>query len=139
MEIINSIAHKTNVRVRYAETDGMGIVYNSNYLIYFEVGRVELMRHYNLVYAELEKAGYHMPLIESHIEYKQPAKYDDLLTIKTIGFFISPLKFKFEYEIILDDIVLTKGYTIHIFLDQSTSKPVKPPRIFLNGWEKVII
>src|SRR5512147_3143405 len=71
------------IRVRYADTDRMGIVYNGNYLTFFEIGRTELMRQHGLVYTELEKNGILLPLIESHVNYRQPAYYDNLLIIRS--------------------------------------------------------
>ena len=116
MRQMKKLQYSGYVRVRYAEIDGMGIVYNGNYLTYFEVGRVEFLRHYNMVYADLTDAGYHMPLIESHIEYKKPAYYDDELEIRTSTDFNGGIKFQVFYEIWRANDLLTTGYTTHIFL-----------------------
>jgi acyl-CoA thioester hydrolase len=74
---------ETKVRVRYAETDQMGVVYHSNYFLYFEVARVESFRHLGIRYADIEKDGVIMPVVDVHAKYLRPALYDDLLTIKT--------------------------------------------------------
>lgn len=74
----------TQIRVRYAETDQMGVVYHSNYFPYFESARAEAIRKLGLTYADMEKAGVIMPVVDVHCRYLRPAKYDDLLTIQTI-------------------------------------------------------
>ncbi len=74
---------KCELRVRYADTDQGGVVYNSNYLVYFEVGRTEMMRELGVTYARLESEGTIMPVVESHVNYLSPARYDDLLILET--------------------------------------------------------
>ena len=74
---------ETKIRVRYAETDQMGIVYHSNFFPYFEVARAESIRHLGFTYADMEKMGVIMPVVDVHARYLRPALYDDLLTIKT--------------------------------------------------------
>lgn len=125
---------KTNIRVRYADTDKMGVVYNSVYLVYFEVGRTELMRANNLPYTELEKAGYHLPLIEAKVIYKKAAYYDDLLVVNSrLDTERISARLQFDYEIHRDDELIAEGYTIHSFLNSVTYKAVKPPDIFLKA------
>jgi len=119
--------HTTSLRVRYAETDKMGVVYNSNYFAYFEVGRTELMRNYGVPYTSLEKAGYILPVIETHAEFKNPALYDDILEIETnYRYKHSPI-IRFEYNIFRADTTIAIGYTMHSFVNLKTLKPVKPP------------
>ena len=88
---------ETKVRVRYVETDPMGVVYHSNFFPYFEVGRVESIRQLGLTYADMEKMGVIMPVVDVHARYLRPALYDDLLTIKT---FLKemPLHHKIEFH-----------------------------------------
>ena len=74
---------ETTIRVRYAETDQMGLVYHGNYFTWFEVGRVEAFRQLGVAYADIEKEGIIMPIVDVHCRYLKPARYDDLLTIKT--------------------------------------------------------
>jgi acyl-CoA thioester hydrolase len=76
-----TLQHTSTIRVRYAETDQMRVVYNGEYLTYFEVGRTEALRAFGLPYTELEKEGYLLPVIEANIQYKSPAFYDDVLEI----------------------------------------------------------
>ena len=75
---------ETQIRVRYAETDQMGIVYHGNYFLYFESARAESIRQLGYSYAEMEKKGVVMPVVDVHCRYLRPAKYDDLLTVKTV-------------------------------------------------------
>lgn len=131
------IKHTTQVRVRYAETDKMGFVYNGNYLTYFEVGRVELMRNFNLSYSELENYGYYLPLIESYVKYVKSAYYDDLLNIEaTLDWDFKPI-LRFNYKITRNGELVSEGYTTHCFLNKETMKPVKPPQIFIDAINKL--
>jgi acyl-CoA thioester hydrolase len=131
------IKHTTQVRVRYAETDKMGFVYNGNYLTYFEVGRVELMRHFNLSYADLENCGYYLPLVDSYVKYVKSAFYDDLLDIEaTLDWDTKPI-LRFNYRIIRNGELVAEGYTTHCFLNKETMKPVKPPQIFIDAINKL--
>lgn len=135
------ITHRTTVRVRYADTDKMGVVYNAMYLVYFEVGRTELMRKVGLAYTEFEKYGYHLPLTEAHVKYLHPAFYDDELIIeaKIIPEY-KPL-IEFEYNILRNDTTIVTGSTIHSFIN-TNMKSVKPPKIFIdtinNYYKKVM-
>ena len=110
---------RTTVRVLYGDTDAGGVVYNANYLRYFEIGRTELMREWICSYSEIEKRGFILPVTESWSRYKAPALYDDLLTIETTIAELSRIKCKFSYKIYrhMDGIsspkLLVKGYTVH--------------------------
>lgn len=109
----------TTVRVLYGDTDAGGIVYNANYLRYFEIGRTELMREWICSYSEIEKRGFVLPVTESWSRYKAPAVYDDLLIIETIIAELSRFKCKFNYRVCRKQAgdakpkLLVKGYTIH--------------------------
>ena len=92
----------TRVRVRYAETDRMGVVYYANYLVWFEVGRTELLRTLGWSYREMEEAGFTLPVITASCTYHRPARYDDDLEIRTQGTLLSPIRLVFEYEILRD-------------------------------------
>ena len=127
------ISHKYDFRIRYADTDKMGFAYNGNYLRFFEIGRTELMRQYNLVYAELENKGIQLPLVQAHCNYHNAAFYDDKLTIQadlnldTIG-----AKFRFNYTIFRGDDLIATGFTEHLFMNADTKKAVRPPKFFMN-------
>ncbi|SDO50785.1 acyl-CoA thioesterase [Desulforhopalus singaporensis] len=110
----------TTVRVLYGDTDAAGVVYNANYLRYFEKGRTELMREWICTYSDIEKMGFILPVTECWARYKAPAKYDDLLTIETSISELSKYKCKFAYRIVREDRennrtqLLVKGYTVHV-------------------------
>jgi len=116
------------VRVRYAETDQMGVVYHGNYAVYFEMGRVEWLRNMNISYKTMENEGVMLPVVSLSMQYKRPAKYDDLLTVKTIFKSYSGVKIEFDYEIYNDEKeLLTTGNSILVFVDKSTKKPTQVP------------
>ena len=89
----------STLRVRYAETDKMGVVYYANYLVWFEVGRADLLRSLGWTYREMESAGVSLPVIEAHCAYQRPARYDDESEIRTVGRMLSPVRMEFEYEV----------------------------------------
>jgi len=118
----------SNLRVRYAETDQMGIVYYANYLVWFEVGRTDLLRRTGWSYREMEKDGVSLPVIESHCTYRQPARYDDELEVRTTGSVVSPVRVRFEYEVVrpADNATLVTGFTVHATLDRA-GRPCRRP------------
>ena len=132
-----NINHRSSLRVRYAETDLMGFVWNGVYNTYFEIGRTEVMRYLGLTYSELEAKGIQLPLIESYARYIQPGKYDDVLEVETNIVYEGGVRLKFEYNILRDNSTITKGYTLHTFIDSVSKKPIKPPKEFLDVWEKL--
>ncbi|MFY8188702.1 MAG: acyl-CoA thioesterase [Flavobacterium sp.] len=116
------------VRVRYSETDQMGVVYHGNYLPYFEVGRVEWLRNQGISYKELEEKGIALPIVNININYKKPARYDDLLSIKTSFVSQSSVKITFECEIFNEaNELLTTATFLLVFVDIKTGKPTLPP------------
>lgn len=129
------VKHTTSIRVRYADTDKMQFVYNGKYLEYFEVGRTELLRSTGLPYAELEKQGYQLPLIEANIKYKSPARYDDILEIDAIVKELYSPKVHIEYVIRRKDTneIIAEGFTTHIFIKADTKKAVRPPKIYIEA------
>ena len=116
------------MRVRYAETDRMGVVYYANYLVWFEVGRTDLLRESGWDYREMEKEGYALPVIEAHCTYREPAKYDDVLDVRTTGMLLSPVRVQFTYEIVraADAAMLATGTTVHATLDRA-GRPCRLP------------
>jgi acyl-CoA thioester hydrolase len=109
----------TRVRVRYAETDQMGVVYYANYFIWFEVGRTELLRSMGGTYRELEAEGIFLPVIEASCAYAQASRYDDELEIRTTGRLLSPVRLAFEYEVVrlADQVTTATGRTVHAALN----------------------
>lgn len=135
------LTHKTDIRVRYADTDKMQFVYNGKYLEYFEVGRTELLRFTGLSYAELERYGYQLPLIEANVKYRSPAFYDDILEIEaTVKELYSP-KVHIEYVIRRKSTneIVAEGFTTHIFIKSDTKKAVRPPQIYINALKKFFV
>ncbi|MBX3044192.1 MAG: acyl-CoA thioesterase [Candidatus Kapabacteria bacterium] len=131
MEI--NLVHSTFARVRYADTDRMGYLYNGNYLAFFEVGRNEIMRQYGIRYRDLEDAGYLLPLRDAYARYISPAYFDDYLEIRTSLNFTGGPILKFDYEIYRDETKISEGFTSHMFVTRETRRVVKPPKIFLDS------
>ncbi len=122
-----SFSVETKTRIRYSETDQMGYVYYGNYAIYFEMGRVECLRSLGLPYKEMEEQGIMLPVMDLQIEYKAPAKYDDLITIKTKADYLKGSRIHFLYELYNEDSqLLTKGSTTLVFVTSNNMRPTRP-------------
>ncbi len=125
--------HETKIRVRYAETDQMGYVYYGNYAMYFEVARVESLRTSGFSYKQLEDAGVMMPVLKNTSEYLQPAKYDDLLTIKVRVNERPTARIKFNYEIFNEqNTLIHRGETVLAFAKTENGQPCRPPKMFMD-------
>jgi len=122
---------RTRVRVRYAETDRMGVVYYANFLVWFEVGRTEWLRTTGWSYREMETDGISLPVIEVQCEYLQPARYDDEIEIRTRAAILTPVRIRFDYEVVRvgDDTVTATGHTVHAALDLNGRPCRLPPRV----------
>jgi acyl-CoA thioester hydrolase len=118
----------TILRVRYAETDKMGVVYYANFLVWFEVARADLLRSLGWTYREMEAAGVSLPVIEAHCEYARPARYDDEIEIRTEGQMVSPVRMRFDYTVVrrADQVVAAHGHTLHAAVDPS-GRPCRLP------------
>jgi acyl-CoA thioester hydrolase len=120
--------HKVEVRVRYSETDQMGVVYHGNYIPYFEIGRVEWLRNKGISYKTMEESGIALPIVSMNINYKKPARYDELLTVHTIFKSQSSVKVEFDCAIYNQcNELLTTAQFILVFVLLKTGKPVSPP------------
>lgn len=110
-----SLKSTTKVRVIYADTDAMGIVYHTNYIKWFEIGRAELLRELSIPYAEIERSGYNLPLTEVSCRYLNPARYDQLVVIETIIEYVRSASIKFIYTIWDDKLekILAEGNSVH--------------------------
>jgi len=127
------LVNKHKIRVRYGETDQMGYVYYGNYASYFEVGRVEWLRNFGVSYKEMENNGIMLPVSNLNVTYLKPAKYDDLITIKTTLKKIPTAKIEFDFEIFNEqNELLTKGYTSLVFVDMKKNKPTRCPKYLLD-------
>ena len=118
----------STVRVRYAETDKMGVVYYANYLVWFEVGRTDWLRETGWSYRDMEVDGLALPVIQAHCEYRQSAKYDDEIDVRTTASKASAVRIQFDYEVVrrADGAVIATGHTVHATIDRQ-GRPVRPP------------
>jgi acyl-CoA thioester hydrolase len=121
--------HSTTVRVRYAETDRMDVVYYGNYAMYFEIGRVEAIRHLGVSYKDIEDMGIILPVVELNIKYLRPAKYDDLITIKSqIKTLPTDHKIMFDQEVYNEaGKLLTIGQVKLYFMDANMNNRIEMP------------
>lgn len=115
-------------RVRYAETDQMGWVYHSHYLTWFEMGRTEFIRSCGMPYREIEKKGNLLPLVKATLQLRQPARYDDLLTVRTRVASMASRQIIFGYEILRDGEILSSGTSTHLCADVSTGRAMTIPQ-----------
>ena len=126
------ITTETKIRVRYADTDQMKMVYYAKFFEYFEQGRSDLLREIGIPYPEIESMGYHLPVAEAHAKYLRSARYDDLLTVTVMLKDMPQVRVRIEYEIRHAESkeILAEGYTVHSFVSASTGKPVRAPDRF---------
>jgi acyl-CoA thioester hydrolase len=130
-EALEPSAGRARVRVRYAETDQMGVVYHANYLVWFEIGRVELMRQRGLDYKELEaEAGCGIAVVEATVRYKAPARYDDELVIETAVLKVRGPIIRFGYKIlrVSDGLLLCEGETVHVVVGRDMKRRHLPKK-----------
>ena len=126
------IEHDTTISVRYAETDQMKFAHHSNYIVWFEFGRIELMKSLGLSYASLEKQGYLLPVLEVNAKYRKPARFEDKLTIKSVIPQMPGAKIKFEYQVFNQyKELLCSGFSVHSFMNLK-DRAIKPPKYFLQ-------
>ncbi len=129
--------HHIQVRVRYQETDRMGIVYHANYLSYFELGRVEWLRNKGLDYARLEDSGVLLPVVNVSINYKAPARYDQLLSVETELVKVGGASLVFQNKIYDENKrFLVEGEVTLVATDSSSFKPIKIPANLLSLIQK---
>jgi acyl-CoA thioester hydrolase len=128
------LTSKTEVRIRYAETDQMGYVYYGNYAQFFEIGRVEALRSLGYTYRFMEENGVMMPVAHMDIDYHKPAKYDDLIQISTFIKSMPTVKMVFEHEIHNEaGLLLATGKTILVFVDMSNQKITRSPEFLIQA------
>ncbi|CAM1367157.1 acyl-CoA thioesterase [Tenacibaculum soleae] len=125
--------NQTTIRVRYAETDKMGVVYHGNYAQYLEIGRTELLRTTGITYSNMEKNGVMLPVISLSINYKKSALYDDEITIITTLKKTPTVKIEFDYKIInQNNELICTGNTVLAFINMKTKKPMRCPNYVLE-------
>lgn len=128
---------RMHYRVIYGDTDAGGVVYNANYLRYFEMGRTEMMRDRNMPYSKIEERGLIIPVTESYLRFKAPARYDDLLTIDTSLIEVKKVSCRFNYRILKSkqaekEQLLVKGFTVHACVNREGKLTPFPEDIFEN-------
>jgi acyl-CoA thioester hydrolase len=124
----SAISSETVVRVRYAETDRMGVTYYANYFVWFEVARADWLRARGWTYREMEHAGVKLPVISAHCDYTRPTEYDEAVTIRTTARLHSPIRLEFMYEVIKEDgTPAATGRTMHAGIDNN-GKPCRLPQ-----------
>lgn len=128
--------HRYNFRVRYQETDRMGIVYHSNYIIWFDIGRTEFMRSLGYEYSRLEKEGIWLPIIEVGCRYKNPALYDDEITVETHIEELTRVRIKFGYKVSRGEDVLVEGFTVQAFTSDKL-KPIALNKVKIDLYNKL--
>ena len=127
----------TTVRIRYSETDQMGVVYHGNYAQFFEIGRTEWLRNLNTSYKHMEQNGVMLPVISLSCNFKKSAYYDDVINIKTLLKKAPTVKIEFDYEIRNEnDELLCTGNTVLAFVDSTTMKPIRCPEFILTKLNK---
>jgi acyl-CoA thioester hydrolase len=125
------VSGEITIRVRYAETDRMGLLHHANYLIYFEQGRTELLRAHGLSYKDLEDQGYLLVLTKIEVKYRWPARYDDLLTLKTTATRTTTVRIDHRYELFCEGRLLAEGTSTLGCVDRDGRPQALPD--FLRG------
>lgn len=130
------VTTETKVRVRYSETDQMGVVYYGNYAQYYEVGRVEALRQLGMSYRALEEEGTMLPVLQLECKYIRPAKYDDELRVVTIIKELPSTRIRFDHEIYNEEgVLLNVGQVTLVFVNMETNRPCKAPSSVLEIFE----
>lgn len=111
--------NEMEIRVRYCETDAMGLLHHANYIVYFEMGRTELLRSAGVSYRELEEDGLFMVVVRLETRYHQPARYDDILRLRTTAKRVSAAKIEHEYHLYRDDVLLAQGASMLACVDRN--------------------
>ena len=127
------ITYEAKIRVNYKDTDKMGIVHHSNYIVYYEMARVEALRAWGMPYAEMEKGGIISPILEIGSKYIYPAHFDEVLTVRVIVEEIPMVRFKVRYELYNEEgRLINTGHTWLGFLDGTTRRPCRAPQYFVE-------
>ena len=125
------------IRVRYGETDQMGIVYHGNYALYLEMGRIEWLRKLGVSYKSMEENGVMLPVVSLNINYKKSARYDDVINVKTQLKKTPTARIEFEYEITNENgKILTTAETTLVFIDMESNRPIRAPKYILEALTK---
>ena len=129
--------HNISLRIRYGETDQMGVVYHGNYVQYLEMGRIEWLRNLGISYREMEESGIMLPVVSITLNYKKSARYDDLIHVKTQLKKEPSVAIEFDYEITDENgDILTLATTKLAFINMKTNKPMRCPQYILDKLHK---
>ncbi|HEY1377905.1 MAG TPA: thioesterase family protein [Gemmataceae bacterium] len=120
------------IRVRYAETDRMGLLHHANYLVYFEQGRTELLRQAGRSYKDVEDEGFYLVLAKVEVRYRQPARYDDLLTLRTIVTRATPVRIEHRYELLRGNQMLAEGSSTLACVDREGKLQAMPEWLYAD-------
>ncbi len=118
--------HESTVRVRYAETDRMGLLHHANYFVYFELARTEMLRAHGVAYRDVEDSGHFLVIVDIGCKFKRPAYYDDMLTVRTIVERVTHVKIVHRYEVLRDGVLLAEGHSTLACVDKD-GKPQALP------------
>lgn len=121
--------HEMPIRVRYAETDQMGFVHHANYLVYFEMGRTELLRTTGLSYKAIEDLGFYLVIAKVSVKYRAPARYDDELVLRTILSRVTPVRIEHRYELMRGRQMVAEGESTLACVDRSGNLQAMPPEL----------
>ncbi len=137
---MKAVTHRTLIRVRYAETDQMKVVYYGRYFEYFEQARTDLLRELGLSYAELERQGIFLPVIEAHATYRKSANYDDAIVVESVVRDVPSARIRIAYVVTKEGYpeVLAEGYTVHSFLNAATGRPTRAPGPLVELFENAL-
>ena len=130
---VEGFQHRTDVRVRFAETDAQGVVHHSNYLVWFELARVEFLERFAGGYQRLRDQGIESLLIEAHVRFISPARFDDRLVVHSRCLDVRGARFRFEYAVERDGTLLAEGSTAHGTVDAATMRPTRTPQWLVDA------
>lgn len=125
--------HRTDVRVRFAETDAQGVVHHANYLVWFELARVEFLERFAGGYQRLRDQGIESLLVEAKVRFINPARFDDRLVVHSRCLEVRGARFRFEYAVERDGMLLAEGYTAHATVDAATMRPTRTPQWLVDA------
>jgi acyl-CoA thioester hydrolase len=124
---VEGYEHTTEIRVRFAETDAQGVAHHANYLVWFEAARVDFLERYAGGYQRLRDEGIESLLVEAHVRYVMPARFDDRLLVHARVLDVRGARFRFEYAVERDGTLLAEGWTNHATVDAATLRPTRTP------------
>lgn len=130
---MSAFRFSTEVTVRFAETDAQGVAHNANYLVWFEVARVAYLAEYAGGYSAIREQGLESLVLESHVRYRQPAHFDDLLRVHSRVGEVRGARFRFDYEITRDTELIADGWTSHACVDAKTLRPTRIPQVLADA------